>query len=189
VLASTSAENSEDRPSTGRQILEIIVMVAIAFAVAQVVKTYIVQPFVVPSGSMIPTIQEHNRVLAEKITYRFTRKPAYGDVAVFRNPLQDPPILIKRVIAVGGQTVDLREGVVYVDGEALDEPYTHELPTLPLSPVIAFPFRVPDDSVWMMGDNRTNSGDSREFGPVRVSEVIGRAMWTYWPPQEFGTLR
>jgi len=187
VLASNSAD-TEEKPSTGRQILETIVMVAIAFAVAFFVKTYIVQPFVIPSGSMIPTIQEGNRVLAEKITYRFTRDPEPGDVAVFRNPQQSPPVLIKRVIAVGGQTVDLRDGVVYVDDRPLDEPYTHGLPSTPLNEAIVFPFQVPDDSVWMMGDNRTNSGDSREFGPVRVSEVMGRAVWTYWPPREFGGL-
>lgn len=188
MAASPSDVQVDHKQSTGRQILETIVMIAIAFAVAQLVKTYIVQPFVVPSGSMIPTIQEQNRVLAEKITYRFTRAPEYGDVAVFRNPLGAPPILIKRVIATGGQEVDLRDGVVYIDGVALDEPYTHSQPSLPESPAIAYPFTVPEDSVWMMGDNRTNSGDSREFGPVRVDQVLGRAMWTYWPPREFGAL-
>jgi signal peptidase I len=184
-----STDNEQPKPSTGRQILETIVMVAIAFAVAQLVKTYLVQPFVVPSGSMIPTIQEGNRVLAEKTTYRFTRGPEYLDIAVFKNPAGNPPILIKRVIATGGQTVDLREGKVFIDGAPLDEPYTHSLPSLPEDPTITYPYTVPDDSVWMMGDNRTNSGDSREFGPVKVSEVMGRAVWTYWPPSEFGTLQ
>jgi len=188
VVASPSTEGAEPRQSTGRQILETIVMIAIAFAVAQLVKTYLVQPFVIPSGSMIPTIQEQNRVLAEKLTYRFTRDPEYGDIVVFRNPFGSPPILIKRVIAVGGQVVELRDGAVYVDGEPLDEPYTHSQPSLPESPAISYPFTVPEDSVWMMGDNRTNSGDSREFGPVRVDQVLGRAVWTYWPPREFGSL-
>lgn len=187
--ATSSTDEKTNAPSTGRQILETVIMVAIAFAVAQVVKTYLVQPFVIPSGSMIPTIQEHNRVLAEKLTYRFSRDPKYKEIVVFRNPMGNPPILIKRVIAVGGQTVDLRDGAVWVDGERLDEPYTYSLPSLPESPAITYPFTVPDNSVWMMGDNRTNSGDSREFGPVNVDEVLGRAVWTYWPPAEFGSLR
>jgi signal peptidase I len=163
-------------------------MVAIAFALAQIVKTYIVQPFVIPSGSMIPTIQLDNRVLAEKISYRFSDGPEYGDIAVFRNPLDSPPILIKRVIATQGQVVDLRDGVVYIDDKPLDEPYTHGLPSFPESPLITYPFTVPEGHVWMMGDNRTNSGDSREFGPVQVDAVMGRAFWTYWPPTQFGSL-
>lgn len=189
MSASRDSGQVEEKPSTLRQIVELVVMVAIAFALAQFIKTYVVQPFVVPSGSMIPTIQEQNRVLAEKISYRFIREPEYGDIAVFENPTgQFPDILIKRVIAVGGQTVDLRDGVVYVDGEALDEPYTHGLPSYPLNAQITFPYKVPEGYLWMMGDNRTNSGDSREFGPVKVSAVLGHAVWTYWPPSDFGGL-
>ncbi len=185
----TTETKIKDEASTGRQILETVIMIAIAFALAQFVKSYIVQPFVIPSGSMIPTIQLDNRVLAEKLTYRFSRGPEYGEIVVFRNPSGYPPVLIKRVIATEGQVLDLREGKVYVDDRELSEEYVHGLPTLPESPMIQYPFTVPDGHIWMMGDNRTNSGDSREFGPVDVDQVMGRAFWTYWPPTEFGNLK
>lgn len=185
----TADTQVKDEASTGRQILETLVMIAIAFALAQFVKSYVVQPFVIPSGSMIPTIQLDNRVLAEKLTYRFSRGPRYGEIAVFKNPSGYPPILIKRVVATEGQVLDLREGKVYIDEEELSEPYVHGLPSLPESPSIQYPFTIPDDHVWMMGDNRTNSGDSREFGPVPVEKVMGRAFWTYWPPTQFGPLQ
>ena len=177
--------------SFGRWLVETVLLVLLALALAQGIKAFIVQPFVIPSGSMIPTIHEKDRILAEKITYRFRGQPERGDVVVFENPTGDPaaPILIKRLIATGDQTVDLRQGVVYVDGVALDEPYTHGLPSEPLNPEITYPFTVPTGSYWMMGDNRTNSGDSRQFGPVSRQGILGRAVWTYWPPNAFDALK
>jgi signal peptidase I len=136
---------------------------------------------------MRPTIMEEDRVLAEKITYRFNREPATGDIVVFDDPLGEHPQLIKRVIAVGGQTVDVQGDSVVVDGRTLDESYTHGVPTEPGS--IELPVTVPDGYVWLMGDNRPNSGDSRFFGPRPVNTVRGRAFWTYWPPGRFGTLQ
>lgn len=176
--------------SFGRWLIETVLLVVLALVLAQGIKAYLVQPFVIPSGSMIPTIHEKDRVLAEKLSYRFLRKPQRLDVVVFNNPTRDPsaPILIKRLIATGGETVDLRAGKVYVDGVALNEPYTHGLPSEPLNPAITYPFTVPAGDYWMMGDNRTNSGDSRQFGPVTSSEVLGHAVWTYWPLKSFAAL-
>ena len=183
-------KDAEEETSLGRWLLETAFLVLIAFALAQGIKAFLVQPFVIPTGSMIPTIALHNRVLAEKISYHLIRSPEYGDIVVFKNPMDDPtvPILIKRVVAVGGQTVDLKDGSVYVDGKKLNEPYTHGLPSEPINPSITYPFRVPNGDLWVMGDNRTNSGDSRYFGPVPVSDVVGHAFWTYWPPAAFGAL-
>ena len=84
---------------------------------AQGIKSFVVQPFVIPSGSMLPTIQLGDRVIAEKLTYRFSHPPKPGEIVVFANPQGYPPILIKRVVALGGQTVDLKGGGVYVDGK------------------------------------------------------------------------
>ena len=177
--------------SFGRWLIETALLVALAFALAQGIKGFVAQPFIVPTGSMIPTIELRNYLLAEKITYRFVRKPQYKDIVVFSNPTHDPaaPILIKRLIATGGQTVNLKDGAVYVDGKKLDEPYTYGKPSYPLNPAIKFPYRVPDGNYWMMGDNRTNSGDSREFGSIPASAVIGHAVWTYWPIAKFGELK
>lgn len=177
----------EKSTSFGRWLFETALMILIAFALAQGIKAVIVQPFVIPTGSMIPTIEIGDRVLAEKITYRFSHGPRYGDIVVFDDPTGQHPQLIKRVIAVGGQTVDVREGAVWVDGKKLVEPYTHgkvtELETLKL------PVTLKSDQVWLMGDNRTNSLDARFFGPQPVSKVRGRAFWTYWPMNRFGALK
>ncbi|NTU70362.1 MAG: signal peptidase I [Coriobacteriia bacterium] len=189
--------NDNDTPqkseetSLVRWLIETALLVLLAFALAQGIKAFVVQPFVIPTGSMQPTIGLRNYVLAERLTYRFSRDPAYGEIVVFNNPTNDPaaPILIKRCIAVGGQTIDLKDGKVLIDGEQIEEPYTHGKPTYPLNPAIQYPFKVPDGQFWMMGDNRTNSGDSREFGPVDRSMIIGHAVWTYWPADKFGALQ
>ena len=189
--------DSQNKPAKGeetsfvRWLIETVLLVVLAFGLAQGIKGFIAQPFIVPTGSMIPTIELRNYLLAEKISYRFIRKPQYKDIVVFNNPTHDPaaPILIKRLIATGGQVVNLKDGAVYVDGKKLDEPYTYGKPSYPLNPAIRYPFTVPADSYWMMGDNRTNSGDSREFGAVPASAVIGHAVWTYWPLNRFGQLK
>lgn len=185
-MADTAGDR--EQTSTVRWLIETALLVGLAFVLAQGVKAFLFQPFVIPSGSMLPTIQLGDRVIAEKLTYRFNHEPRSGDIVVFKNPQGQPPILIKRVIATGGQTVDLRDGAVYVNDKQLDEAYTYGKQTLPLNPSISYPFTVPDDAVWVMGDNRTNSGDSREIGPIPQDAVQGRAMWTYWPPKAFGVL-
>ena len=175
--------------STLRWLVETAVLVGLAFLLAQGIKTFIVQPYIVPTGSMIPTIELKDRVLAEKISYRF-REPKQGEIVVFQNPDSSDPvakILIKRVIAVGGQTVDLQDGKVYVDGEQLSEPYVHGKVSDPGT--VPMPVNIPPGYVWLMGDNRPNSGDSRFFGPQPVSAVDGRAFFTYWPPARMGALK
>jgi signal peptidase I len=162
----------------GRWLVETAVMIALAFLLAQGVKTFIVQPFVIPTGSMEPTIMTGDRVLAEKISKRF-RAPAQGDIVVFDDPTAHHPQLIKRVIAVGGQTVDIQDGKVIVDGVALDEPYIHGKTSDPGT--VPLPITLAPNEVWLMGDNRPNSGDSRFMGPISVSTVHGRAFAIYWP--------
>lgn len=174
-----------------RQAIEFVLTIALAFLVAQSVRIWVIQPYVVPTGSMLPTIQLGDQVLANKFVYRF-RSPAYGDIVVFDNPIPQPSeeTLIKRVIAVGGQTVDLLDGKVVVDGAALAEPYTYGQPSDPLSDSrITFPVDIPQGYVWLMGDNRTSSKDSRYFGPVSVATVHGQAFFTYWPLGRLGALK
>ena len=131
-------------------------------------------------------------VFSEKVTY-YMRQPERGDIVTFTDPEVPTRTLIKRVIATGGQTVDLVNGEVVVDGAALDEPYTKGKPSYPLSRTavnadISYPYKVPEGSVWVMGDNRTESQDSRYFGAVPVDTISGRASLVYWPLSSFGLL-
>ena len=165
----------------------LCILVAVVLAAA--VRYFLVEPYRIPTGSMLPTIQLKDMVLANKLVYKVGGTPRYKDIVVFRDPTGQYSQLIKRVIATGGQTVDLINGAVYVDGKKLDEPYVHGKQSLAMSPQYTYPLTVPADSIWVMGDNRTNSADSRVFGPVPISSVYGRAWWTYWPLGNFGPLR
>lgn len=169
-----------------KEVVEVLLTLLMAFLVAQAVRTWVIQPFVVPTGSMLPTIQLHDQVLANKFIYRFGPIKR-GDIIVLDDPTGQVDTLIKRVIATGGENIDLRDGKVWIDGEPLDEPYTYGQPSLrgPLS----MPREIPEGAVWVMGDNRTQSQDSRWFGAVDRSMVRGQAFFTYWPLERLGTLR
>ena len=169
----------------------ILGAVACAAVLALFIRTFVATAYYVPSGSMLETIHEGDLLMGERVTLAFD-PPSQGDVVIFESPL-DGQALIKRVIAVEGQTVDLVDGVVYVDGEPLDEPYTEGRPTHSLSDLagsagIEYPYTVPEGHVWVMGDNRTNSKDSRYFGPVAVEDVSSRALFIYWPIWHAGLL-
>lgn len=181
------AQSTEAKgPGRMSNVMSWVLTFAVAFAVAMFVRAFVVEAFVVPSGSMLDTIQLDDRIGVEKLTYR-VRGPEPGEVVTFDSPNGNGTTLVKRVIATGGQTVDIRDGSVVVDGTVLDEPYTQGKPTTPLSEhmsgtaPIAYPYTVPEGHIWVMGDNRTNSRDSRYFGPVPTSAVTGRAMFVFWP--------
>jgi signal peptidase I len=181
-----SVVESGDKPvSFGRWLGELVLMVALAFILASGIRTFVIQPYVIPSGSMIPTIEIQDRVLANKFIYRF-REPEVGDIVVLDDPTGTVPTLIKRVVATGGQTVDLKDGSVVVDGVVLDEPYTYGQPSERMS--LEMPYTVPVGSVWLMGDNRTNSADSRVFGAVPLTQIRGEAFIRFWPIDRIGTL-
>jgi signal peptidase I len=171
-------EKKDSSPSFLRWLAELALMVVLAFALASGIRTFVIQPYVIPTGSMIPTIEIGERVLANKFIYRFS-EPKPGDVVVFDDPTDTVPTLIKRVIAVGGQELDIRDDGVYIDGKKLDEPYTYGKPTEPGDVVL--PITIPEGEVWLMGDNRTNSHHARWFGPQPVSIIRGRAFLRYWP--------
>lgn len=176
-------------PSWFETLRHAAVVIGVAVIIAQATRAFAFQPFVIPSGSMLPTIQLYDQVVAERITYEFVREPEAGDIVVFDNPDHSnkrEKYFIKRVIAVGGQTVDIRDGKVWVDGVALDEPYTHGVVTEPGT--VSVPVKVPKGYVWLMGDNRPGSGDSRYFGSQPTSAIRARAVWTYWPLDHFGSL-
>lgn len=169
-----------------QRLIEWLVTIAAAVALALFVRAFVGEAYVVPTGSMLNTIQLDDRVWGDKVTYRF-RQPEQGEIVMFNSPSDDGYTLVKRVIATGGQSVDLVDGRVFVDGEVLDEPYTEGRETLPLPEQlpgideISYPYTVPEGHVWLMGDNRTNSKDSRYFGAVPVTEVTAKAVLTFWP--------
>ena len=186
---------------------ELPILIVVALVVAVVIKTFLVQAFFIPSASMRDTLLEGDRVMVNKLAYRFG-EPARGDVIVFDSPLvphddgesflgavvrnigealgvsTPDTALIKRVIATGGETIEIRGNTVYIDGVAIDEPYLR-----PGSQMPAFgPVTVPEGEVFVMGDNRNQSEDSRRFGTVPVGDIIGRAFLRVWPPSRWGGL-
>jgi signal peptidase I len=151
--------------------------VAAAFVLALLVQQFLVKPFAIPSPSMEPTLVEGDRVLVNRLVYHF-HPPHRGDVIVFHPPgRQGSDPFIKRVVAIGGDTIEVRDGYLYVNGVRQDEGYIKEHP-------IIGDFRktaIPEGYVWVMGDNRNNSGDSRVFGPVGLDAIMGEAFAIYWP--------
>ena len=181
--ASPKAE-AKGRPRAFRWVIEVVVIVAAAFILALLVQQFIVKPFAIPSPSMEPTLTEGDRVLVNRLVYHF-HPPRRGDIIVFHppgRPGSDP--FIKRVVAVAGDTIAVHDGMLYVNGEAQDEPYIKELPIEGDYPETT----IPSGSVWAMGDNRNNSGDSRVFGPVSLDSIMGEAFAVYWPLGRIGGL-
>ena len=179
--------------SKSRTILEYVVLAVVAVAVALLIQAFLVKPYRIPSASMEDTLLIGDRVLVDRVSWRFTQ-PERGDIVVFHPPF-DGPVLIKRIIGLPGDEVSLSAGFVYINGRRLDEPYVrridgHQEPSEPFSNGLPWslqePYKVPAGSYFVMGDNRTDSGDSREFGPIKRAQFVGRAFGKYWPPGRIG---
>jgi signal peptidase I len=164
--------------SVGRTVFEWVGLVVLALVIALLIKTFLFQAFYIPSESMLPTLKVHDRVLVNKLSYKL--HPVHrSDIVVFTAPPHaDPGIddLVKRVIGLPGNTVEGRGGHVYINGRALKEPYVHGSYTSDFGPKV-----VPKDSYWVMGDNRGNSKDSRSFGVITKSQIVGRVFLRIWP--------
>jgi signal peptidase I len=170
----------DEAPFSWRAILEIVQALALAVVISVVLNLFVVQVTEVRQRSMETTLEQNDRVLVSKLDYRF-RAPIRGDIIVFNPPTPDATIpYVKRVVAVGGETVDLRGGNLFVNGQAVSFPEAHGA-TQPQAPQIAYPFTVPEGQVFVMGDNRTFSSDSRTFGPVPVGNIIGKVILRFWP--------
>ena len=161
-----------------RETIETIIW---AFVLAMIIRTFIVQAFWIPSGSI-------DRVLVAKFWTWFT-EPSRGSLYVFRYPVDRERDFVKRVIAVGGDTVDIRRGVVYVNDKPLDEPYVkyhdrYDLKQSKLFPEV--PFKVPEGHYFMLGDNRPNSQDGRYWGFVSKDDIRGPVFFRYWPLSRIG---
>lgn len=178
-------------------------MVVAAGLIAVGVNTFVAQAFYIPSVSMVPQLRVNDRVVVSKLAYRL-HAPRRGDIVVFSAPPQEQALvtgggnpvgralqrigrdlgvaessteLVKRVIGLPGEMVAGRNGAVYINGERLEEPYLAAGTfTSDFGPIL-----VPPGDLWVMGDNRTDSSDSRVFGPIPISTVVGRAIWRVWP--------
>ena len=170
-------------------LIKIVLIVVIIFGLSWLLREFVFQAYEIPSGSMEETIMTGDMVFAEKVSYNFCDVQV-GDIVTFTDPNDDSRTLIKRVIAVGGQTVDINDedGLVYVDGVALEEDYVIGLTYTLSNSDITFPYTVPEGYIWVMGDNRENSQDSRYFGAVPLSSVEAHAVLIYWPLSDFGLL-
>jgi signal peptidase I len=184
--------NGEDRADRRRAVLrgvlEIPVMLLISFAlVFGFVRPVVAAPFHIPTGSMVPTLMVEDRLLVNKLAYDLN-DPERGDIALFESQQGEKDPLIKRVVGLPGDTLELRNGKLRIDGEPLNEPYVERDPCKPGYPkTCSFgPVTVPEDHYFMMGDNRTNSLDSRFFGPVPEDDIIGEALVRFWPPTRAG---
>ena len=187
-MAEDLAATKKKRSAFGA-LVEFVVIVVVAVGLAFLITNYVVKPYEIPSESMEDTIMAGDRVLSERISYA-NGSPKTGDIVTFTDVENPDRVLIKRVIATAGQQVDLKSGSVYVDGAKLEEAYTDGKQSLPLSNThdISYPYTVPEGYIWVMGDNRTNSSDSRYFGPVPLSNVTGHAFFRYWPLERVGPL-
>lgn len=164
-----------------RELLETLLFVAVVYVLVELAAPR----FLVEGPSMQPTFHDNQRLIISRINY-LLGEPERGDIVVFNAPgsrIGDPP-LIKRAIGLPGETVEIRESKIYINGVALDEVYINE------------PCTTCQDNTWVlgpeeyfvMGDNRNHSRDSRVFGPIRRANIIGEAFLRYWPPQDWAYL-
>src|SRR5579872_1956687 len=156
----------------------------IALSLAVVIIIFFYQPVKVEGTSMAPLLSDQERIFINKFVYRF-EPIERGDVVVFWYPLDRTKSFIKRVIGLPGEVVEIRQGIVYVDGAPLAEPY---VPPQYEDLSDFAPQRVPRESYFVMGDHRISSNDSRVFGPVASRFIYSRAVFAYWPVDHFGSL-
>jgi len=204
--APAPASTAEDDKGILAFLRELPVLIVLAFVLAIVLKTFVVQAFFIPSGSMEPTLKPGDRVLVNKLFY----SPSRGDIVVFEDPKPGPQPdrgivggflhwlseglgfarpadedFIKRVIGLPGETVELRNGRLFVDGKEVSEPYLRG----PKDERNYGPTTVPEGKLFVLGDNRLNSNDSRfGLGFVPEDKVVGEAFVTIWPPTRIGWL-
>ncbi len=180
---------SSDATWSSRWIIEWLVVLSAALLLALGVRTYVAQMFFIPSGSMLPTLQVGDRIVVDKLSYDF-HGVQRGDIVVFRRPPlehADYSDLVKRVIGLPGNTIASVDGRVYINGKPLDEPWLPEpAPVTAPAPLpypfsLNHPYTVPPGYYFVMGDNRTDSEDSRYFGPISGSLIVGKMAFVVWP--------
>jgi signal peptidase I len=187
ATAGEQKQRKRKKESGLRNAVEWVVIIGGAFLVAFVVKTFLIQAFFIPSGSMLPTLHEDDRVLVNKLSYDL-HDVHRGDLVVFERPENEAAgqikDLIKRVVGLPGERIESRDGAVYIDGDLLEEPYLADgAETTGLEPQT-----VPEGHVFVMGDNRGDSMDSRVFHAIDEDLIVGRAFVRVWPLPDLSLL-
>jgi signal peptidase I len=185
----TDAKETSASSKAWRSWRENLTLVAIALFLAVLIRTFVAEPRYIPSASMVPTLYEGDRLVVEKISYHF-HPPTTGNIIVFQPPEElqkrgypKDQAFIKRVIGVPGQIIKVANGKVYLNGQPLPEDYIAEPPNQPFPPV-----QVPEDQFFVMGDNRNDSNDSRYWGFLPRQNIIGRAVFRFWPANRIGLI-
>ncbi len=180
-------EEQADRPKGGggrrllRFVREVLETVLPALLIALLINVFVGQATRVEGQSMEPNLHSDQRLVVEKVSYRF-HGPKRFDIVVLKLPSQGEELLIKRVVGLPGETVEIKDGHVYINDTMLDEPFTEEITQPGRNGTVT----VPPLHVYVLGDNRDRSNDSRSFGPVAIENIVGRAWLSYWPPQDAG---
>jgi signal peptidase I len=169
---------------------ENITILVVAVGLAVFIRTFVAEPRYIPSESMLPTLEIGDRLIVEKLSY-YTHLPKRGDVIVFSAPpelqkqgFEADQVFIKRVIGLPGDTIEIKNGRVFVDRELLTESYLAEAPNYAMSPMV-----VPPAQFFVMGDNRNNSNDSHVWGFLPKANIIGHACFRFWPLERLGGMR
>ncbi len=175
----SDGDAGDEETSLVRSLLEWVMVLVGAVVVAMLLRAFLFQAFKIPSESMEATLQVQDRVMVNRVSYHL-HDVERGDVIVFTTPPGIPAgeaHLIKRVIGLAGETIEGRDNAVYVNGQRVAEPYLD-----PADTILDFqPITIPEGTVFVMGDNRDDSGDSRIFGPIDTDTIVGRAFVIYWP--------
>ena len=158
-----------------------VISIAIAVVVAITIRTFVFEPIFVSGDSMIPTLHNGESLGVEKIS-RYSSLPSRGEIVIVTDP-DNNETLVKRVIGLPGDTIEVKDRTVFIDGKPLLEPYVSQNPYSNYKAVT-----VPPDTIFVMGDNRANSKDSRFFGPIGKSYIIGHALFVIWPLNEIHAL-
>ena len=180
-----------DREVIKREAKEWVHSIVVAMILTLIIRTFVIQAFKIPSGSMRPTLLEGDKLFVNKYVYRF-EAPKRGDIIVFKYPADPKKDFIKRLVGLSGETVEIRDGKIYVNDQALDDPasfgkfyyYNHDPFGGPDTKI-----KVPDDSYYVLGDNSANSTDSRFWGFVPKKSVLGKAFLRWWPPRRIGEIK
>ncbi|NES82001.1 MAG: signal peptidase I [Moorea sp. SIO2B7] len=185
--AAKNSKPASENSSFRKEVWENIQVIVIALLLAFLIRMFVAEPRYIPSDSMVPTLEQGDRLVIEKVSYNF-HPPVRGDIVVFEPPVQlqmqgygKDQAFIKRVIGTEGQKVAVLNGTVYLDNQPLPENYIAEPPKYQLEPV-----QIPPNHLFVMGDNRNNSNDSHIWGFLPEKNVIGRAFLRFWPLNRIG---